>query len=165
MNYNPTGGGGAPKLIETNVKSYVQIVLNKCNENRVRLYSYVLNGLILVTFIGVVTGVLWYCHSTKLSPKERIMKFRRDQEYVLTKIRQFQMEKNAQREQFSRLVNRVKTSEPVQPPMGSVYVAQSDLDELDDLDPVGMPFSTMVPSAPNAPHYRDLMFDMAKGRA
>ena len=161
-----SGGGYVPRLIETNVKSYVQIVLNKCNESRVRLYSYVINGIVLVLFIGVVTGILWYCHSAKLTPKERILKFRRDQEYVLTKIRHFQAEKNAQREQFSRLVNRVRTSEPIAANMpGSTYVSQEKLDNMDELDPIGIPFSTMIPSAPPAPHYRDALYEMAKGRA
>lgn len=149
-----------PKLIESNVKSYVQIVLNKCNENRIRLYSYALNGIVLILFIGIVTGILWYCHTAKLTPKERLLKFRRDQEYVLTKIRQFQVEKNAQKEQFTRLVNRVKTSEPIVTAHGSPYVSQEDLD---DLDPLGMPFSSMVPEKSDGPHYRDLLFNLAKG--
>ena len=159
MDFYNTTTSSVPRLIENNVKSYVQIVLNKCNENRIRLYSFVLNALVLVLFIGIVTGILWYCHSAKLTPKERILKFRRDQEYVLTKIRQFQMEKNVQRNQFTQLINRVKTSEPIAPSQGSLYVSQ---EELDELDPLGMPFSTMVPSAPEAPHYRDLLFDLAK---
>ena len=160
MNNFSTTAGYVPRLIENNVRSYVQVVLNKCNENRVRLYSYALNSIILILFIGIVTGVLWYCHSAKLTPKERLMKFRRDQEYVLTKIRQFQVQKNAEREQFTQLINRVKTSEPIGTTgYGSEYVSQQDIDEL---DPVGMPFSSMVPQKPDSPHYRDLLFDLAK---
>jgi hypothetical protein len=156
---------GASHLIEGNTRSYVQLVLSKCNENRVRMYSYALNGFILVAFILTVTGILWYCRSAKLTPKERIRKFRRDQEYVLTKIREFQTVNKAQREQFTRLVNRVETSEPIanNKLTSSNYVSQAELDRMDqeDVDPLGMPFSSMIPDAPSAPSYRDAVYDQA----
>lgn len=156
---------GPPRLIEPVTKSYIQTVLAKCTDERVQLYSYALNGIILVVFIATVTGILWYCHTRKLTPVERVRKFRRDQEYVLTKIREFQTEKDAQREQFSRLVNRVATSDPVAPSTlsGMTYVSQDALDRMDhpDPDPLGMPFSTMLKDAPAAPSYRDAVYDQA----
>jgi len=149
----------APKLIETNVKEYVQIVLNKCNQNRIHFYSTALNVLVLILFIGTVVSILWYCHSHKMTPKERLQKFRRDQEYVLTKIREFQVEKNHQKEQFSRLVNRVNTSEPIGSTTigGAPYKDDLDPDDLINQTP-GMPFSSMIPDAPTQPSYRDLVY-------
>lgn len=150
-----------PKLIEHNVRSYVQVVLNKCNDNRVRIYSFVLNAIILVVFIGITVGVLWYCHSAKLSPKERLRKFRKDQEFVLQKIRQYQKDKDMQKEQFSRLLNRVSTSKPIiGGQIGSNYVSheeEGDLNENFQYDHGG-PFLSMIPDAPPAPHYRDALY-------
>lgn len=152
----------APKLIETNVREYVQIVLNKCNQNRIHFYSTALNVLILILFIGTVVSILWYCHSHKMTPKERLQKFRRDQEYVLTKIREFQVEKNQQKEQFSRLLNRVTTSEPIGPTTigGAPYSDDFGLDPDDIMNQTpGMPFSSVIPDAPKAqPSYRDFIY-------
>ena len=149
-----------PKLIENGVKEYVQIVLNKCNQHRVQIYSIGLNVLVLILFVTIVVSVLWYCHSHKLTPQERLHKFRRDQEYVLTKIREFQIEKNQQKEQFSQLLNRVSTSQPIgssTPIGGAPYKDDLDPDDLVNQTP-GMPFSSMIPGAPNQPSYRDLIY-------
>jgi hypothetical protein len=140
-----------PKLIEPSVKTYMQTILQRCNDTRVRYYSFTFNAVILVVFVVITVSTLWYCHSRKLTPKEKLQKLRKDQEFVLTKIRQFQIEKDSQKEQFSRLLNRVSTSSPV-PSVGSVYIPA---DEEDPTIPV-----SMVPSAsaPPPPSYRDLLY-------
>lgn len=142
-----------PKLIEHGVKYHMQRVLQKCSEQRIRIYSFALNAFILVVFTTIVVATLWYCHTHKLTPKEKLYKMRKDQEYVLSKIRQFQIEKDSQKEQFSRLLNRVSTSQP-SPSMGSVYIP-TDEDDI-ELPPV----STLANQglAPAPPSYRDILF-------
>jgi hypothetical protein len=109
-----------PSLIEQNVRHYTQVVLTKCYDHRVQFYSWALNIVILVVFGGITALSLWYCYSRKLSPEERAHKQRKDQEYVLTKIRQFQMEKDQQRDQFTELVRRVTPAQIMTIPSSSV---------------------------------------------
>jgi hypothetical protein len=99
---------GAPKLIETGVRHYMHTVLHKCYEQRIHLYSAVLNVGILVVFVLVVGCALWYGSSRKLSPEEQKRKMVKEQQYILSKIRDFQVQKQHQREQLSQLMRRVE---------------------------------------------------------
>jgi hypothetical protein len=83
-------------------------VLHKCYEQRIHLYSAVLNVGILVVFVLVVGCALWYGSSRKLSPEEQKRKMVKEQQYILSKIRDFQVQKQHQREQLSELMRRVE---------------------------------------------------------
>jgi len=104
MNYSP-------KLIEHGVRNYMQGILNKCSEHKTQLYTIVLNVMVLLLFFGGLGLILWYCSKKKLSPEEKRRKMLRDQEHVLTKIREFQSQKQIQQEQITQLTRRVLPSE------------------------------------------------------
>jgi|LauGreSBDMM110SN_4_FD.fasta_scaffold278431_2 hypothetical protein len=76
-----------PKLYEPGVKDYMHGILNKCHENRVNIYLYVLNIGVILLFFGVLFIILYYCYKSKLTPQEQYEKKIREQEYVLSKIR------------------------------------------------------------------------------
>jgi len=78
-----------PQLYEPCVKEYMYGVLNKCHENRVSIYMYVLNISVVVVFLGTVGIILLYCYKSKLTPEQQYEKRVRDQEYVLSKIRYY----------------------------------------------------------------------------
>ena len=82
----------APKLIETNITGYLHHSLKSCHNNRVKIYSYVLNIGILLIFICIVGVTLYYCYRRKPTAEEQRQKMLRDQEYVLSKIRFYQGE-------------------------------------------------------------------------
>lgn len=109
-----------PRLIEGGVRNYMHITLNKCYDHRVQIYTFAYNVVLLVAFLGITGMTLWYCHSRKLSPQDRYKKQLKDQEYVLTKIRQFQMEKDIQKDQMSQLVRRVTPAEVLSIPASSI---------------------------------------------
>ena len=109
-----------PKLIEHSVKNYMHVVLSKCYDHRVQFYSMTLNIVVLVAFLGITGITLWYCHSRKLSPEARHRKIMKDQEYVLTKIRQFQIHKDQQKDQLSQLIHRVAPAEIQSIPSSSI---------------------------------------------
>jgi hypothetical protein len=96
-----------PQLIETGVKSYMHNMLKTCYDSRIKWYSFAFNMLILAIFAIIALVTLWYCRKRQLSPEERARKLRYDQELVLTKIREYQMQKNMQNEQMSQLIRRV----------------------------------------------------------
>lgn len=78
-----------PRLIEMGAKNYMTGVLQKCHENRVNIYLYVLNIGILILFVTVVSVVLYYCYKRKLSPEEDYQKRLKEQDYILSKIRYY----------------------------------------------------------------------------
>lgn len=78
-----------PRLIEMGAKNYMTGVLQKCHENRVNIYLYVLNIGILILFMTVVSVVLYYCYKRKLSPEEDYQKRLKEQDYILSKIRYY----------------------------------------------------------------------------
>lgn len=128
-----------PRLIEQGVRNYMHVVLHKCYDQRVRLYSIGLNVGVLVFFLGILALSLWYGYSKKLTPYEQQQKMLRDQHLILTKIREFQSKKQAQKEQFSQLVQRVEPA---------IVSQTSSLNNKDSL---------------SEPHV-DLMYSMAMGR-
>jgi anaerobic C4-dicarboxylate transporter len=78
-----------PRLIEMGAKNYMTGILQKCHENRVNIYLYVLNIGILILFVTVVSVVLYYCYKRKLSPEEDYQKRLKEQDYILSKIRYY----------------------------------------------------------------------------
>jgi hypothetical protein len=136
-----------PRLIEQGVRNYMHVVLHKCYDQRVRWYSIGLNLGVLFVFLGIVGLSLWYGHSKKLSPQERQQKLMRDQHTVLTKIREFQSNKQLQQERLSNLVRRVEPVTNVSR-MGQV------------IEPNLAPQSTLLNQEPHV----DLMYSMTMDR-
>lgn len=108
-----------PRLIESGVRNYMHSVLHKCYDQRIHWYSLALNVAVLVFFVVVIGGFLWYCASKKLSPEEQRRKMIRDQQHVLAKIREFQIQKDHQKEQMSHLIRRAE-------PVASTALGQDD---------------------------------------
>jgi anaerobic C4-dicarboxylate transporter len=79
----------APRLIEYGAHSYMSGILNKCHQNRINIYLYILNLGVLVFFCLIVALVLYYCYKRKLSPDEEYEKRLKEQEYVLSKIKMY----------------------------------------------------------------------------
>ena len=82
-----------PKLIESNVKIHINHMLHLCRENRIRVYSTILNIFVLIIFLLVFAIGLYYCRIRRLTPYEKYKRQLKDQEYILEKIRHFQVEK------------------------------------------------------------------------
>ena len=77
-------------LIESNTRSYLHHMLHKCHDHRVRTYSWAFNALVLVAILLVGGCTLYFCRKRKLTPYEQKQKAQKDQEYVLSKIWQYQ---------------------------------------------------------------------------
>jgi len=79
-----------PRLIEHNVKNYLQTMLQTSHTTRTNTYYYILNFSILFFFIAIFGSALYYCYYSKKSPYELDQKMMRDQEYIMSKIRFYQ---------------------------------------------------------------------------
>ena len=80
----------APQLIEPNVRNYLFGALQKCRDKKELLYSWSFNFVVLVMFFVIISVVLYYCRKRKLTPYEQSVKMRKEQEYIVSKIRQYQ---------------------------------------------------------------------------
>jgi hypothetical protein len=90
-----------PRLIEDTAKNYLYATLQKVHATRVKYYNIVYNLFVFVVFVCVTGGVLYYLYRTKKTPNERNHKLMKDQEYVLSKIRYYQEQKQKIDEQAS----------------------------------------------------------------
>jgi hypothetical protein len=80
----------APKLIEHNVKNYLYNTLQSCHNNKIKIYVFFFNIIILAVFVIMTAITLYYCYNNKKSPEEIQQKMIKDQEYILSKIRFYQ---------------------------------------------------------------------------
>jgi hypothetical protein len=79
-----------PRLIEPGVKNYLYSTLQQCHDRKELLYTWIFNATVFVIIVLVVGCILYYCRKRKLTPYEQSERERKDQEYVLSKIRQYQ---------------------------------------------------------------------------
>ena len=79
-----------PRLIEPGVKNFLYSTLQQCHDRKELFYAWVFNAVLLIVIVLVLGSILYYCRKQKLTPYEQSEKERRDQEYVLSKIRQYQ---------------------------------------------------------------------------
>ena len=101
-----------PRLIETNVKNYLFDNLQKCHEQKTILYSWIVNISIFVIFCIILFTVLYFCRKRKLLPYELEEKQLKEQQYVLSKIREYKMEKTKKPQTISAITNLPFTYNP-----------------------------------------------------
>lgn len=91
-----------PKLIESSAYSIMGDILNRCHTTRVNVYLYAWNIIALVGLVVFITVVLYVSYKNKPTPEEIEQRSLRDQEYILSKIRQY---KDVRRQLDSRITN------------------------------------------------------------
>jgi hypothetical protein len=100
-----------PRLIEPNVKNYLFDTLHRCHIHKTTIHSWMFNISIFLIFVFVIGSVLYFCRKRKLTPYEKEDKMRKEQDYVLSKIRQYQMDQKA-RKSSSSITNLPFTYKP-----------------------------------------------------
>ena len=82
-----------PALTEPGVKSFLSHTLKHCHKVKSEYYNKVFNICLFVGFVSLVVGLLIYKYKGKLSPAEIHVKNQEKQQYVLSRIKQFQINK------------------------------------------------------------------------
>jgi len=82
----------SPNLIEDNVNYYLQNSLKMSHLNRVKIYSFAMNTGVVLIFCLIFGTFLYYCYKNKPTAHDRQQKMCRDQEFILSKIRYYQVE-------------------------------------------------------------------------
>ena len=80
-------------LIEPNILNNIQDKLMFCHEKKGRIQSWVFNVIGYSLFFIIVILVLYCCRKRKMTPYEEAEKLRRDQDYIMSKIKQYQTAK------------------------------------------------------------------------
>jgi hypothetical protein len=80
-----------PRLIEREVKSYIGHSLNSCRESRIKTYSFFFNCIVLFIFFFIFGAALYCSYYKKETPYAKYAKYVKNQEYVLSKIHDYQV--------------------------------------------------------------------------
>ena len=79
-----------PALVEVGVKYFFRETLKQCHEFRNKYNNFIFNVSMLVLFVLVVGGIMAYKYKGKLSPDEKAKRDKQKQQYILSKIKNYQ---------------------------------------------------------------------------
>ena len=82
MNFNKI-----PQLTETGTKYFMKESLKNCRELKKNYYSKIINIGLLLAFIGIICGFLYYKKSGKLTTEEKKKKMFEKEKFILDKIK------------------------------------------------------------------------------
>jgi hypothetical protein len=85
-----------PTLIEPGTKYFLRETLRNCNNKKVYYYSLIFNLVCFFIFFGILVTFLYYRKKTKLTPKEKEKMKIKEQEYIMTKLKNFNEEAQRQ---------------------------------------------------------------------
>jgi hypothetical protein len=83
----------APSLVEPGIKTFLGNTLKQCHDFKMKTYTFFLNLAVLVLFLAVFGGFLYYRYKNKPTPYELRQKMMRDQQIIMSKINSYQDEK------------------------------------------------------------------------
>jgi len=93
-----------PSLTEPGVKYFINTTLKNCRDFKNKYYNILLNVGLIGLFILLVCFVLLVKYKGKLTPHEKELKNREKQQYILSKIKNYQNAKlNAQQQLITGL--------------------------------------------------------------
>lgn len=82
-----------PVLIEPGVKYFLNETLKQCHIIRVKYYNFIFNIGLTILFFIILGIFLIYKYKGKLTPEEKEEKEIEKQQYILSKIKNFQIDK------------------------------------------------------------------------
>ena len=77
----------SPALIEPGVKYFFGGVLKQCNRLREEYHNAVFNACMLGVFVLILGALLYYKRASKPTPEQQAEIRRKQQEYILSKLR------------------------------------------------------------------------------
>ena len=80
-------------MIDPLTRRYLFQSLQACHDTRMRYYSFFFNAAVFVFLVLLGGTVLYCCRKRKLTPFEEYQKELKAQQYVVSKIQQFQEER------------------------------------------------------------------------
>ena len=95
-----------PRLVENGVKYFLSETLKQCHIFRSKYHNFLFNIGLFLTFFLILACILIYKYKGRLSPMEKQRKDREKQQYILSKVQNFQLaKKHAHQELITGLPN------------------------------------------------------------
>lgn len=82
-----------PRLIEPGIKYFLRKSLSNSHDYKVNYYNTIFNCALFLVFITIIIVVLYSKYKGKMSPNDVKLREKQTQEYVLEKIKKFQVSK------------------------------------------------------------------------
>lgn len=102
-----------PRLVESNIRGYLYNTLHKCHEYKTSLYVWTFNVGIFLGFCTVLGLILYFRRRSKFVPDyEKEAQMLRDQNYVLSKIRDYQNFEKRKRQENTMITDLPFTYDP-----------------------------------------------------
>ena len=74
-------------LTEPGVRFFLCGILRTCRNKKNALYSRIFNISAFLLFVGLLVGILYYRRKTKIPEKEKKLRRRREEMYIIEKIK------------------------------------------------------------------------------
>jgi len=79
-----------PTLVEPGIKYFLNEKLKQCKEFKSKYNNYIFNVILFLFFFTILGTILLYKYKGKLTPLEKENKNKMKQQYILSKIKNFQ---------------------------------------------------------------------------
>ena len=89
-----------PKLIEPGVKYFLGETLKQCREFKKKYHNFILNIVLGTSFFLILGIILFAKYKGKLNPEEKEHKNREKQQYILSKIKNYQETKQRMQQEL-----------------------------------------------------------------
>ncbi len=87
-----------PILIEPGVKYFLDETLKNCHENKKTYFNKIVNVSLFIFFISLISLTLYIKYKGKLTPRERKIKDRKIQEYLISKLKVMEVDRRRNRQ-------------------------------------------------------------------
>jgi hypothetical protein len=89
-----------PKLVEPGIKYFLNESLKKCHEVKEVYHTYIFNLGLFFLFVIILACILIYKYKGKLTPVEKREKEIKTQNYILSRIKNFEISKKKARDEL-----------------------------------------------------------------
>jgi len=90
----------SPKLIEPGVQYFLNETLKQTHNNKQEFYNLIINGLLIIFLIGGIGMILYIKYKGKLTPRQKKVKERKVQEYLISKLKMMEVDRKKNRQEL-----------------------------------------------------------------
>lgn len=76
-----------PNLVEPGTKYFINQTLKQCRQKNINFYNTLFNVVLLVSFLGLAGGILYYKKATKPTIQDKIDKEHAKRMYLINKLK------------------------------------------------------------------------------
>ena len=85
--------GKLPTLTEPGVYVYLNESLKTCRHKKNKFYATFFNVMLLLIFLSILGGLLYYKYKGKMTPEEKEKRKRQQEDYIVERIKRIKKDK------------------------------------------------------------------------